>query len=100
MPTYEYECKGCRKIFDVFQNITAKPLKQCPVCKGKVRRLIGSGSGIIFKGSGFYQTDYRSSQYKKRAHEDKKPVEAAGAKKESGADAPAAKDIKPVPAKE
>ncbi|MBU4201266.1 MAG: zinc ribbon domain-containing protein [Verrucomicrobia bacterium] len=84
MPTYEYECKQCRKTFDVFQNITAKPLKQCPVCKGKVRRLIGKGAGIIFKGSGFYQTDYRSDHYRKRVREEKKPAETSGPKKEGG----------------
>ncbi len=98
MPTYEYECQGCSKIFDVFQSITSKPLRRCPTCKGKVRRLIGRGAGVIFKGSGFYQTDYRSSQYKKRAQEDSKPAAASEAKKEGGA-APVAKDSKPVPAK-
>ncbi|MDO9542725.1 MAG: zinc ribbon domain-containing protein, partial [Kiritimatiellia bacterium] len=67
MPTYEYECKKCNRIFEVFQGITAKPLRKCPDCKGKIRRLIGRGAGIIFKGSGFYQTDYRSEHYQKRA---------------------------------
>jgi putative FmdB family regulatory protein len=84
MPTYEYECKRCRKTFDYFQSITAKPLSKCPVCKEKIRRLIGRGAGIIFKGSGFYQTDYRSAQYKKSAREDKKPAEGAAVKKEAG----------------
>ncbi len=59
MPTYEYECTHCGHNFDFFQNITAKPLEQCPKCNGKVKRLIGSGAGIIFKGKGFYATDYR-----------------------------------------
>jgi len=84
MPTYEYECKKCKRTFDVFQSITAAPLRKCPTCKGSVRRLIGRGSGIIFKGSGFYQTDYRSENYKKRAAEDKKsaaPPSGADAKK-------------------
>ena len=62
MPTYEYECKKCGKNFDVFQSITEDPIKSCPQCKGKVNRLIGSGSGIIFKGSGFYHTDYKKSK--------------------------------------
>ncbi len=75
MPTYEYECKKCKRTFDVFQSITAKPLQKCPKCKGSVRRLIGRGAGIIFKGSGFYQTDYRSENYKKGAAEDKKSAE-------------------------
>jgi len=59
MPTYDYECPACGHRFEAFQKITDKPLAQCPKCKGQLRRLIGSGSGIIFKGSGFYATDYR-----------------------------------------
>lgn len=60
MPTYEYECKACGCRFEKSQSIIAEPLKSCPECKKKkVQRLIGSGSGIIFKGSGFYATDYR-----------------------------------------
>lgn len=59
MPTYEYECTKCKHRFDIFQNMTAEPLKKCPECKGKLERLIGKGAGIIFKGSGFYATDYK-----------------------------------------
>ena len=59
MPTYEYECTHCGHVFDAFQKITDKPLEKCPKCSNKLRRLIGAGSGIIFKGSGFYTTDYR-----------------------------------------
>lgn len=59
MPTYEYECTHCGNNFEIFQKITDKPIQSCPKCKSKVKRLIGSGSGIIFKGSGFYATDYR-----------------------------------------
>lgn len=71
MPTYAYECQACGHTFDAFQPITAQPLQKCPQCaKLKLRRLIGSGSGIIFKGSGFYQTDYRSEGYKKKAAAD------------------------------
>ena len=62
MPTYEYECDKCGKHFEKFQNMSDKPLEICPECGGSVRRLIGTGAGIIFKGSGFYATDYRSSQ--------------------------------------
>ncbi len=62
MPTYEYECEKCEDKFDVFQSITAEHLKECPKCKGKVNRLISSGGGIIFKGSGFYQTDYKNKK--------------------------------------
>ncbi|MFA5062779.1 MAG: FmdB family zinc ribbon protein [Candidatus Omnitrophota bacterium] len=64
MPTYEYECKNCNKIFDIFQKITDKPLEKCPKCHKKISRLIGRGSGVIFKGSGFYATDYRKSEGK------------------------------------
>ncbi|MDD5347234.1 MAG: zinc ribbon domain-containing protein [Candidatus Omnitrophica bacterium] len=59
MPTYEYECKKCSHRFEVFQKMTDKPLVECPKCEGRLKRLIGSGSGIIFKGSGFYATDYK-----------------------------------------
>lgn len=60
MPTYEYECDKCKKHFDLFQSMKADPVKKCPKCGGKVHRLIGGGSGIIFKGSGFYETDYKN----------------------------------------
>ena len=60
MPTYEYECDKCKHKFDVFQSMSAKLVKKCPECGGKVTRLLGAGSGIIFKGSGFYQTDYKN----------------------------------------
>ncbi len=72
MPTYDYECAKCGKSFELFQSITAKPITKCPKCGGKTRRLIGGGSGILFKGSGFYQTDYRSDSYKKKAESEKK----------------------------
>ena len=67
MPTYEYECTKCGHKFDLFQPMKDDPIKKCPECKGKVDRLIGQGSGIIFKGSGFYETDYRSDSYKNTA---------------------------------
>ena len=72
MPTYEYECKKCGKTFDVFQSMKDEPLTVCPdkKCKGKVKRLIGTGAGLIFKGSGFYITDYRSEGYKQAAKKD------------------------------
>lgn len=71
MPTYEYECEKCGTVFERFQKMTDPPVKRCPECKGKVKRLISGGAGILFKGSGFYQTDYRSSEYKKAAKSDK-----------------------------
>jgi len=64
MPTYEYECVNCNKIFDIFQKMSDKPLEKCPKCHKKIARLIGGGSGVIFKGSGFYATDYRKPQVK------------------------------------
>ncbi len=62
MPTYEYECDECGYTFEVFQKISADPIDSCPKCGGHVRRLIGGGMGIIFKGSGFYTTDYKQSK--------------------------------------
>jgi len=59
MPTYDYECKDCNHAFEEFHSMSAKPVKKCPECGGKVNRLIGTGAGIIFKGSGFYETDYK-----------------------------------------
>ena len=68
MPTYEYLCQACGFEHEAFQSITANPLRKCPQCgKLKLKRLIGTGAGIIFKGSGFYETDYRSDSYKKAA---------------------------------
>ena len=66
MPTYEYECPKCSNMFEEFQSITAEPLTKCPQkgCRGRVKRLIGTGGGLLFKGSGFYITDYRSESYK------------------------------------
>jgi putative FmdB family regulatory protein len=63
MPTYEYRCRKCKRRHEAFQSITAKPLTKCPKCGGRLKRLLGSGSGFIFKGSGFYITDYRSKGY-------------------------------------
>jgi putative FmdB family regulatory protein len=75
MPTYEYECAGCGHRFEEFQSIKAKPLTKCPVCKKqRVRRLISGGAGFIFKGSGFYITDYRSDSYKEAAKKDSAPA--------------------------
>jgi putative FmdB family regulatory protein len=70
MPTYEYRCENCNYEFEQFQSITAEPLHECPQCKGKVKRLIGGGGGLIFKGSGFYTTDYRSKSYQDKAKSD------------------------------
>jgi len=74
MPTYAYECEACGHHFEKFQSMTANSLRKCPECKErKLERLIGPGAGIIFKGSGFYETDYRSDSYKKSEKADKEP---------------------------
>ncbi len=65
MPTYEYECEKCANKFEASQKITAEPLTECPKCKGKINRLISSGIGVIFKGPGFYQTDYKNKKPEK-----------------------------------
>ena len=66
MPTYEYECKSCGHTFEKFQTMSAKPLSKCPECGKALRKIIGQGAGIIFKGSGFYATDYRKDSYKEK----------------------------------
>ena len=71
MPTYDYQCNKCGHRYELFQSITAKPARKCPSCSRQTaKRLIGTGAGIIFKGSGFYETDYRSESYKKAAKAD------------------------------
>ena len=76
MPTYEYRCDGCKKQVEAFQMITARPLRKCPRCgQNRLKRLIGTGAAVMFKGGGFYQTDYRSEGYKKSAEAEKKSAE-------------------------
>ena len=80
MPTYEYECRACGHRFEKYQSITEKAIKKCPQCgKAKAERLISGGAGVLFKGSGFYQTDYSSKGYKDSAKKDipKKETSAA-----------------------
>ena len=103
MPTYEYTCEKCGHRFEKFQRISAAPLTICPeeLCarkrwgKGKVKRVIGAGAGLIFKGSGFYTTDYRSEKYKEAAKKEAAPASTPGApsKPASGGES------KPAPAK-
>jgi putative FmdB family regulatory protein len=71
MLTYEYKCRDCGEKFDESQKITDPPLTRCPACGGNVDRLISGGSGMLFKGSGFHVTDYRSDSYKKAARQEK-----------------------------
>lgn len=91
MPTYEYVCKKCEHEFELFQSITSSPIRKCPHCgKLGVKRLIGTGSGIIFKGSGFYETDYKragsAGAKEKTDSGGDKPSEDASKKPSSGAD--------------
>ena len=76
MPTYDYVCDACGHEFEEFQSITEPVMRKCPECKKlKLRRLFGTGSAVVFKGSGFYQTDYRSESYKSGAEKDKPKAE-------------------------
>ncbi len=93
MPTYEYECEKCGHRFEVFQSMREPSRKRCPKCRGKVRRLLGGGAGMLFKGTGFYTTDYRSSSYKEQKRKEsgeapKKKDEAKGSprKRTAGSD--------------
>ncbi|MCH2127497.1 MAG: zinc ribbon domain-containing protein [Pirellulaceae bacterium] len=77
MPTYDYECDACGHTFELFQAMSDPVKRKCPECKkSKLRRLFGTGAAIVFKGSGFYQTDYRSESYKKGAEKAKKAAES------------------------
>ena len=96
MPTYEYQCDACGHKFERFQSITAEPIKQCPQCKkNKARRLIGTGAGLIFKGSGFYITDYRSEGYKEKA---KAESGGGGSSETKSSDTGSSKPSEPKPA--
>lgn len=104
MPTYDYECQDCGHQFEKFQPITAAPVRKCPDCgKRKAKRLPGIGAGVIFKGAGFYQTDYRGSSYREQAEKEKssgksesdsKPSKASDSSKksETGVSTPAKKN--------
>ncbi len=84
MPTYDYACEACGYEFEKFQSITSGPKKKCPGCgRFKLKRLIGNGSGIIFKGTGFYETDYRSDSYKADANKDLTKISTVSKNKES-----------------
>ncbi|MDG2385036.1 MAG: zinc ribbon domain-containing protein [Pirellulaceae bacterium] len=90
MPTYDYECDACGHEFELFQSISEPVKRKCPECgKQKLRRLFGTGAAVVFKGSGFYETDYRSESYKKGAKaekeaRDKKSADKKSEKKDSG----------------
>jgi len=95
MPTYEYRCKSCEHTFEEFQSMSAAPLRRCPKCGKGVERLMGTGAGIIFKGSGFYQTDYRSKSYQEQAKsESKSPADSAAPAKPAKKEEPGPKNKK------
>jgi len=97
MPTYEYECKLCGRVFEEFHSITAKPLTvipcECDKCNNRapVVRRIGTGSGLIFKGSGFYLTDYRSDSYKKAAKAEREAASSSSSSGDAGTGKPSGK---------
>src|SRR5437868_11718275 len=87
MPTYEYKCEGCGHQFEEFQSMSEKALEKCPVCKKKkLRRIFGIGAAVLFKGSGFYQTDYRSESYKSAAKAEQESAKPAATDKPAAAD--------------
>ena len=89
MPTYDYKCAQCEHDFEIFQSMSAEHIKKCPKCGGKVRRLVGGGSGLIFKGSGFYLTDYVKGKEQKKSSSEKNGKE----KKTTKTDSPKEKKI-------
>src|SRR5262249_41756914 len=101
MPTYEYQCDVCEHNFEEFQSIAEEPLTKCPKCKKKkLRRVYGAGGAIIFKGSGFYQTDYRSESYKAAAKADQESSKGTADKTSTnGTAASSGKDSGAAPAK-
>lgn len=84
MPTYEYKCLECERRFEVFQNMSDDALTVCEECGGKLKRLIGTGAGFLFKGSGFYITDYRSNSYQEAAKKDKPAAASSASEKDGG----------------
>lgn len=97
MPTYDYLCEACGHELEIFQGIKDDPVKKCPECKkNKLKRQFGTGAAIVFKGSGFYQTDYRSESYKKGAQADKKSSDSkSGSSSNSSSKKDSAKASKP-----
>ena len=106
MPTYEYHCQKCGQNFEAFQSMRDEPFRECPkeLCRlpkwghGKVKRLLGTGAGLIFKGSGFYTTDYRSESYKEAAKKESAPKATEGGEKSAGSKE-AAKSSSPAESK-
>jgi len=109
MPTYDFKCNACGHAFEAVQTMSAAPLKKCPKCgKPKLERLIGMGAAVLFKGSGFYETDYRSQSYKKGADSESKPASESKTETKSDTKAstgdvaakPVSKPVESKPAKD
>lgn len=100
MPTYDYKCQKCGHQFEVFQSMKDDRLTDCPLeeCDGQVKRLLGTGAGIIFKGSGFYETDYRSASYKKGQTADKSSGDSGGSSSSGSSESKPAAPSTPAPA--
>jgi putative FmdB family regulatory protein len=95
MPTYDYRCNSCSHTFEEFQLFSEAPLKKCPECgKNKLQRLFGTGAAVLFKGSGFYQTDYRSDSYQSAAKADQEPAKSSSSASSEPATKPAAQKDK------
>jgi putative FmdB family regulatory protein len=103
MPTYEYKCAACGHRLEAFQSMTDRPLRKCPACgRSALERQIGVGAAVLFKGPGFYQTDYRSESYRKAAEAESKPASAPAASDapaKAAADGAGAAAKAPTPAK-
>ncbi len=98
MPTYEYVCRACRHEFERFQPITSSPVRTCPKCgRKRVERKIGIGAAVLFKGGGFYETDYRSESYRKTEEAEKKESEKASDKKPADSAKPTDSKVVPAP---
>jgi putative FmdB family regulatory protein len=98
MPTYDYRCKACGHALELFQSIREGPKRKCPACgRNQLERLIGSGAGILFKGSGFYQTDYRSAAYEKAAKAEAPASEPAKSESAPKEQAPKSSDAASKP---
>ena len=95
MPTYEYKCSECEEVFEFFQRMTDEPMKTCPVCAGKLNRLISGGMGVIFKGSGFYTTDSRDSSHKKFDAKSKKEEDDTSASRDTKKETSKSSEKKP-----
>ena len=98
MPTYEYECQKCGHHYELYQSIKDAPKRPCPRCRGRVKRLLGTGAGLIFKGSGFYTTDYRKPAYKEAARKESGPSTSTTSAPKS--DAAKSSDTKASPKKD